>query len=100
MQNSDEASPSNILVGRALLVKMLKNLDRMVYFVQILYIFVLYHCPAAGMQNGDEASPSIILARQALLVKMLITLEPHGVFGSSFVYYCILTLTSRWFVQR
>ena len=40
------------------------------------------------MQNGDEASPSIILAGQAILVKMLITLEPHDVFESNFVYYC------------
>ena len=25
-------------------------------------------------------------------MKMLITLEPHGIFGSNFVYLCILTL--------
>ena len=30
---------------------------------------------------------------QALLVKMLITLEPHGMFGSNLIYYCILTLS-------
>ena len=42
------------------------------------------------MQKGDEASPSIILAGRALLVKMIITLEPHGIFGSNFVYLCIL----------
>ena len=41
------------------------------------------------MKKCDEASPSIILADQALLVKMLITLKPHGIFGSSFVYLCI-----------
>ena len=33
MKNGDEASPSNILAGQALLVKMLITLDRMVYFV-------------------------------------------------------------------
>ena len=44
------------------------------------------------MQKGDEASPSIILAGQALLVKMLITLERRGIFGSNFLYLCILTL--------
>ena len=38
------------------------------------------------MQYGDEASPSIILACRALLVKMLTTVEPHGIFGSNFVY--------------
>ena len=47
------------------------------------------------MQNGDEASRSIILASQALLVKMLITLEPHGIFGSNFVYYYIIFLTGN-----
>ena len=46
------------------------------------------------MKTGDEAIPSIILAGQAVLVKMLITLEPHGIFGSNFVYLCILTLSS------
>ena len=40
MQNGDEASPSNILAGQALLVKMLITLDRMVYFVEILYTYV------------------------------------------------------------
>ena len=38
------------------------------------------------MQYGDEASPSIISAGRALLVKMLTTVEPHGIFGSNFVY--------------
>ena len=40
MQNGDEASPSSILAGRALIVKMLITLDRMVYFVQILCTYV------------------------------------------------------------
>ena len=52
------------------------------------------------MQNGDEASPSIILAGWALLVKMLITLEPHGIFASNFVYLCILTLSSHCHAKR
>ena len=67
----------------------------MVYLVQILYTYVFLHCPATGMKKGDEASPSIILAGQAFLVKMLITLEPHGIFGSNFVYVCISTLSSH-----
>ena len=58
------------------------------------------HCPASDIQNGDKASPSIIFAGRAHLVKMLITLETHGIFGSNFVYYCILTLSSRWYVKR
>ena len=49
------------------------------------------------MQKGDDASPSIILAGRALLVNMLITLEPHIIFGSNFVYLCILTLSSHWY---
>ena len=96
MQNNDEASSSNILAGRTLLVKMLITLDHMVYFVQILYTYVFEHFPATGIQNGDEASPSNISASRALLVKMLITLERHGIFGSNFVCYCILTLSIRW----
>ena len=42
------------------------------------------------MKNGDEALSSIILAGRALLLKMLITLEVYGIFGSNFVYLCIL----------
>ena len=53
--------------------------------------------PATGMQKGDEASPSIILVSPAVSVKMLITLEPHGIIGSNFVYLCILTLSSQWY---
>ena len=49
------------------------------------------------MKKGDKASLSIILAGRALLVKMLITLKPHGIFGSNFVYLCILTLSSHWY---
>ena len=52
------------------------------------------------MQKGDEASPSIILAGRALLVNMIITLEPHGEFGSNFVYLCILTLSSHWYEKN
>ena len=49
------------------------------------------------MQKGDEASPSISLAGRALLVKMIIILKPHCIFGSNFVYLCILTLSSHRF---
>ena len=40
------------------------------------------------------------MAGQALLVKLLITLEPHGIFCSNFVYSCILTLSSHWYEKR
>ena len=52
------------------------------------------------MKKGDKTSASIILAGQALLVKMLITLEPQSIFGSNFVYLCILTLSSHWYEKR
>ena len=68
MQNGDEASQSIILAG-----------------------------PATGMKKGDVALLSIILAVRAHLVKILITLEPHVIFGSHFVYLCILTLSSHWY---
>ena len=41
MQNGDEASPSIILAGRALLVKMLLTLEPVVYSLHILYTYVL-----------------------------------------------------------
>ena len=40
------------------------------------------------------------MAGRAFLVKMLITLEPYGMFGSNFVYLCILTLSSHWYVKK
>ena len=52
------------------------------------------------MKKCDEASPSIILASRAFLVKMLINLELHGMFGSNFVYLCILTLHSHWYGKK
>ena len=69
----------------------------MVYLVHNLYTYVFKHYPATVMKKGDEASPSIILAGRALLVKMLITLKPHGIFASNFVYLCIITLSSHWY---
>ena len=35
----------------------------------------------------DEGLLSIISAVCGQLVKMLITLEPHGIFGSKFIYF-------------
>ena len=101
MQNGDDASPSIILAGRALLLKMPIPLESRGAFGSIfVYLCILKHCPATGMQNGDEASTSIILADRALLEKMLITLGPHGIFCSNFLYLCILTLSSHWYAKR
>ena len=49
------------------------------------------------MKKCDKGSQSIVLAGLALLVKMLITLEPDGMFGSNFIYLCIVTLSSHWY---
>ena len=34
------------------------------------------------------------------LVNILINLKPLGLFGSIFVYFCILTLSSEWYSKR
>ena len=94
MQNGNEASPSNILAGQALLVKMLITMDRMVYFVKfciLMYFSIVQQLVCKTVTGLHGAS----FWGRALLVKMLITFEPHGIFGSNFVYYCILKLSSR-----
>ena len=78
MQNGDEASPSIILAGRALLMKMLVPLEPCgILSSNFVYLCIL------------TFSSSKILAGRALLVKMLITL-PHGIFCSNFVYLLIV----------
>ena len=60
MTKDDEVSMRIILAGRALLVKMLINLEPRGAFgsnFEYRYLSIL-----TGMQNGDEASSSIILA--------------------------------------
>ena len=52
------------------------------------------------MEKGDKDSPSIILAGRALLVNMLITLDPHRIIGSNFVYSCIVKLSCHWYEKR
>ena len=89
MRKCDEASPSIILVGRALLVKMLITLEpryafgsNFEYFFSFFKFCILMYfkdCPATNTQNGNEASPSIIFACYALSMKMLITLELRGI---------------------
>ena len=62
MKNGGEASPSIILVGRALLVKMLITLNLMECFHQILLAYTVLHCLDNDIQNKNKASPSIIVA--------------------------------------
>ena len=74
MKKCDEASPSIILVGQALFVKMLITLEPDGIFGSNFVYLCILNCPATGMKKIDEASTSIILAGRALLVKKLITL--------------------------
>ena len=76
---------------------MLITLELPGIFDSNFYTDIFKHFPSTGMQNSDEASPSIVLAGRPLLVKMLVTLEPHGIFRSNFVYMylCILTLYAK-----
>ena len=63
MKKGDEASPSIILDGQALLVKMLITLEpRGAFGSNFEYLCILTFSSSTGMQNGNEASPSIILA--------------------------------------
>ena len=59
----------------------------MIYFDEMLHTYTFKHCLDTGMQNGDEAPPGFSPAGRGQLVKMLITLEPHGIFWSKFVYF-------------
>ena len=64
-----------------------------VYLCIYTYTYFLTLSSRWYEKKCDEASLSIILAGQALLVKMLITLEPHGIFGSKFVYLQVLAFS-------
>ena len=100
MQNDDEASPSIILAGQALFVKMLITLGPRGAFGSNYAYLCISTLSSHWYENGDEASPSIIFAGRPLLVKMLITLEPHGIFRPNFVYLCILILYGHWYAKR
>ena len=91
-----QVSPSIILTGQALLVKMLITLEPHGIFGSNFAYLCILTLSSQWYEKCYEASPSIILANQARLVQMLIALEPHGIFGSNFVYLCILTLSSHW----
>ena len=71
MQNGDEASPSIIVAGRALLVKMIITLEPHVRICTLTLQNFVRICTLT-LQKGDGASPTIILTGRALLVKMII----------------------------
>ena len=54
MQNGDEALPSIILAGRALLMKMFIPLEPLGIFCSDLGTIVFQHFPTAGMRKSDE----------------------------------------------
>ena len=100
MQKCDEASPSIILAGRALLVKMLITLESHGIFGSNFVFLCILTLSSDWYEKGDEAPPSNILTGRALLVKMLIAIVPHGIFCSNFVYLFILSLPSHWYTKR
>ena len=64
MKNGGEGLPSIILDSQCLSVEMLINLDRRVYFNQILHTNTFLHYRDTGtqyMQNGDWALPRKVL---------------------------------------
>ena len=79
MQTGDEASPSIILAGRALLMKMLITLE----LCYILFKFCILLCFNIVQSLVWETVTRLQRASiwpVKLLVKMLKTLGPHGVF--------------------
>ena len=77
----DEASPSIILAGRALLVKMLITLEPDGIFgsnfVYLCFLTLSSHWYEKRCRGFTEHH----FGRSSSLVKMFITLEPHGIFG-------------------
>ena len=76
------------------LVKMLINLEPNGIFGSIFFILMYFKIVLSShwYEKGDKHHRASI-GRLSSLVKMLIILEPHStcVFGSNFVYLCILT---------
>ena len=65
MKKCDEASPSIILAGQALLVKILITLERHgIFGLNFVYLYILT-LSSLWYEKGDKASPSIILAGRA-----------------------------------
>ena len=75
MQKGDEASPSIILTGRALLVKMLITLERHGLFESDLVYLCILTLYSHWYEKSDKASPSIIFAglRLYLYIVNLVT---------------------------
>ena len=99
MRKGDEASPSIILAGQALLVKMLIALEQHGIFGSNFVYLCILTLPSHWYANGDEALSNIILPGRSLIMKMFITLELRGIFCSEFVYLCILTLSNCWYAK-
>ena len=97
MKKCDEASPSIIFAGQALLVKMLITPEPDGIFGSNFAYSCILTLSSHWYEKGDEASSSIFLADWDLIVKMVITLVPYGIFCSNFAYLCILTLSSHWY---
>ena len=75
LNHGDEPSLSIISAN---LVKILKVLNRIVYFDQILNTYTFYHCLDTSMQIDDKAPPIISPASLCQLLKMLMTRTHYG----------------------
>ena len=65
---------------------MLKSLELLGYFDQILHAYLLPFPATRSIQNGERGLLSISLVGPGILKKMLITLYPHGILLSNVAY--------------
>ena len=88
MQNGDEASPSIIFAGQALLMKMLITLElRGIFCSNFLYILLHFNIVQPLVCETVTRLYRASIWPFKLLVKMLKTLGPHGVFCMLIYYY-------------
>ena len=91
MQNSEEASPSIILAGGALLVKMLISMEPRGAFDSNFVYFCILTLSSHWFSKHRQGFTGHYFGQSSFLVKMLITLGPHGIFSSYFA--CLYSLT-------
>ena len=78
MPKGDEASPSIILAGQALLVKMFITLEPHGIFGSNFVHLCISTFSTTGLNKGDEVSPSIILARWSISIGVPLYLHTDG----------------------
>ena len=85
---------------------MLRTLEPHGVFYQIRHTYICQHCLTTDMRCFvvvvflvEEAMLSISPVSRGPLVKMIITFEPHGIFGSNFADFFILSLSIHWYAN-